>query len=290
MSSLTAKIIDGKVVASEIRSEITLRIAELRKHGVIPGLAVVLVGEDPASQLYVSFKEKACTELGMYSRKIVLPDHITQDELIGLIQDLNRDDQIHGILVQLPLPNQIDNNQVIESISPDKDVDGFHPIDLGRMVTRHDAFLSCTPYGVLKLLKHSGIELTGKHAVVVGRSNIVGKPMGQILLNEDCTVTFVHSKTKNLKEITQLGDILIVAIGSPKFIDASFVKPGAVVIDVGINKILGKTVGDVDFDQVKEVASYITPVPGGVGPMTIIMLMRNTVKAAEAIYHKKQIQ
>ena len=287
---MTAIIIDGKAIASEIRTEISMRIAELKKHGVTPGLAVILVGEDPASQLYVSFKEKACNELGMYSRKIVLPENISQDELLNLIQELNNDDQIHGILVQLPLPNQIDNNQVIEAISPDKDVDGFHPIDLGRMVTRHDAFLSCTPYGVLKLLKFSGIELAGKHAIVVGRSNIVGKPMGQMLLNEDCTVTFVHSKTQNLKEITQLADILIVAIGSPKFIDATYVKPGAVVIDVGINKILGKTVGDVDFDQVKEVASHITPVPGGVGPMTITMLMRNTVKAAEATYHKNQIQ
>ena len=284
---MSAKIIDGKAVAKEIRSEISERVAELKKKGVTPGLAVILVGENPASQLYVSFKEKACIELGMYSRKINLLATLTQEELLNIIHELNEDNQIHGILIQLPLPKQIDTNKIIEAISPEKDVDGFHPIDLGRMITGQDAFLSCTPYGILKLLKFSGIELTGKHAVIVGRSNIVGKPMGQILLNENCTVTFVHSQTRNLKEITQLGDILIVAIGIQEFIDASYVKPGAIVIDVGINKNeFGKTVGDVNFDQVKEIASYITPVPGGVGPMTITMLMRNTVKAAEAIYRK----
>ena len=284
---MSAKIIDGKAVAKEIRSEISERVAELKKKGVTPGLAVILVGENPASQLYVSFKEKACIELGMYSRKIDLLATLTQEELLNIIHELNEDNQIHGILIQLPLPKQIDTNKIIEAISPEKDVDGFHPIDLGRMITGQDAFLSCTPYGILKLLKFSGIELTGKHAVIVGRSNIVGKPMGQILLNENCTVTFVHSQTRNLKEITQLGDILIVAIGIQEFIDASYVKPGAIVIDVGINKNeFGKTVGDVNFDQVKEIASYITPVPGGVGPMTITMLMRNTVKAAEAIYRK----
>ena len=287
---MSAKIIDGKAVAKEIRSEISERVAELKKKGVTPGLAVILVGENPASQLYVSFKEKACIELGMYSRKINLLATLTQEELLNIIHELNEDNQIHGILIQLPLPKQIDTNKIIEAISPEKDVDGFHPIDLGRMITGQDAFLSCTPYGILKLLKFSGIELTGKHAVIVGRSNIVGKPMGQILLNENCTVTFVHSQTRNLKEITQLGDILIVAIGIQEFIDASYVKPGAIVIDVGINKNeFGKTVGDVNFDQVKEIASYITPVPGGVGPMTITMLMRNTVKAAEAIYRKNQV-
>jgi methylenetetrahydrofolate dehydrogenase (NADP+)/methenyltetrahydrofolate cyclohydrolase len=287
---MTAKIIDGKAVAKEIRSEISARVAELKKKGVTPGLAVILVGENSASQLYVSFKEKACIELGMYSRKINLPITLAEKELLNIIHQLNEDKQIHGILVQLPLPKQIEPNKIIEAISPEKDVDGFHPIDLGRMITGQDAFLSCTPYGVLKLLKFSGIELTGKHAVIVGRSNIVGKPMGQILLNENCTVTFVHSQTRNLKEITQLGDIIIVAIGKQEFIDASYVKPGAIVIDVGINKNeSGKTVGDVNFDQVKEIASYITPVPGGVGPMTITMLMRNTVKAAEAIYRKNKV-
>lgn len=279
---MTAKIIDGKEIAKFVREDIAREVEELRSSQIIPGLAVILVGDNQASQTYVRNKQKACEQLGMHSVLHTFPASLTQSELIGKIQELNEDHLIHGILVQLPLPGHIEETAIIEAISPEKDVDGFHPINIGRMMTGQEAFLPCTPHGILVMLKHIGCELEGKHVVVIGRSNIVGKPAGQLLLNEHATVTYCHSRTKDLKSYTQQADILVVAVGKRDVITAAHVKEGAVVIDVGMNRNdEGKLCGDVAYEEVKEKASYITPVPGGVGPMTITMLLQNTVHAAQ---------
>lgn len=277
-----AQLINGKEIGQQIRKEIAERVVELKEKGVTPGLAVILVGEDPASQTYVRNKHRSCQEIGIYSEVIKLPENTTEEELLQQIQTLNERKDIHGILVQLPLPKHINEDHVIAAISPEKDVDGFSPVSVGKMMLGQDTFLPCTPFGVMKLLEYSGIEIAGKHAVVVGRSHIVGKPMGQLLLQKDATVTYTHSKTKDLPSITKQADILVAAVGRPKFITKEHVKPGAVVIDVGINRDENnKLVGDVDFEEVEPISSYITPVPGGVGPMTITMLLYNTVKSAE---------
>lgn len=278
---MVATLINGKEISLSIREELKLGVAELKNKGIIPGLAVVLVGNNSASRTYVNSKHKACNEIGMYSEVIELDEKITEEELLQIVEKLNHEDRIHGILVQLPLPAHISETKVIETISPLKDVDGFHPINIGRMMTKQDALLPCTPFGILKMIQTTNIPIRGKHVVVIGRSNIVGKPVGQLFLNEDATVTYTHSKTSNLKEITKQADILIVAIGVAKLIKKDFVKEGAIVIDVGMNRDEnGKLCGDVDFDNVLDVAGYLTPVPGGVGPMTITMLLHNTVKAA----------
>lgn len=276
------KTINGKDISQKIRSELEEEVAALIEKGVKPGLAVILVGDDPASKTYVKSKQKSCREIGMESLLIELPSDTPEETLLAEITKLNEDDAIHGILVQLPLPSHISEMKVIEKISPEKDVDGFHPINIGRMMTGQDTFLPCTPFGVMEMLKHTGIDPEGKHAVIIGRSNIVGKPMGQLLLRENATVTYCHSRTADMKSLTNQADILVAAVGKPKMITADYIKEGAVVIDVGINRDEnGKLCGDVDFDDVKEKAAFITPVPGGVGPMTITMLLYNTVKSAK---------
>ncbi|MCM3715241.1 bifunctional methylenetetrahydrofolate dehydrogenase/methenyltetrahydrofolate cyclohydrolase FolD [Halalkalibacter oceani] len=277
---MTAKLLNGKELAQKKREQLKSDVEALTEHHRQPGLAVILVGEDPASTTYVRSKQKACEQAGIYSVLIKKDDTISEEELLAEIDRLNEDPKIDGILVQLPIPKHISEQAVIERIHPDKDVDGFHPINIGKMMTGEETFLPCTPYGVVEMLKEAKIEIAGKHAVIVGRSNIVGKPVGQLLLNENATVTYCHSRTKNLREMTKQADILIVAIGRPNFIEAADVKPGAVVVDVGINRVDGKLCGDVDFEGVKEVASHLTPVPGGVGPMTITMLLENTVQSA----------
>lgn len=275
-------IIDGKALAKQKRAEMAQIVQELKAMGVTPGLAVVLVGEDPASEIYVRNKHKACEEVGIYSRVIKLPEDTKEEDLLKLIDELNQDSALDGILVQLPLPKQIDPDKVIERILPNKDVDGFHPVNAGKLLTGQTGFVSCTPLGILELIKSTGIDISGKEAVVIGRSNIVGKPVAHLLLQENATVTICHSKTKNLKEVCQRADILVAAVGKPQLITADYVKEGAVVIDVGINRLSdGKLVGDVAFETVKEKASYITPVPGGVGPMTITMLLSNTLLSAK---------
>jgi len=282
---MSATIISGVEIAKKVRENIALQVAELKQQGVTPGLAVVLVGDNQASKTYVANKEKACQQLGMHSVLIKLPETVSQEELLVKINELNEDNSIHGILVQLPLPKHIAEKSVIEAISPAKDVDGFHPENIGKMMTGQDTFYPCTPYGVIVMLEHIGYNPAGKHAVIVGRSNIVGKPAGQLLLNMDATVTYVHSKTVDMAKYTKQADILVVAVGKRDVITSEHVKPGAVVIDVGMNRNdEGKLCGDVAYDEVKEVASYITPVPGGVGPMTITMLMHNTLKAARKIH------
>lgn len=274
--------IDGKQIAGLVTEKVKERVEHLKSKGVVPGLAVVLVGSNPASQTYVSNKAKTCERLGMYSVLIELDENITEKELLKNVEALNQDEKIHGILVQLPLPSQIDEDRVISAISPHKDVDGFHPESVGKMMIGQQSFLPCTPFGIMKLLEYSEVDISGKHAVIIGRSNIVGKPMGQLLLQKDATVTYCHSKTKDLRSFTKQADILVVATGRTKMIDASYIKEGAVVIDVGINRDENnKLCGDVDFASAQEVASKITPVPGGVGPMTIAMLMENTCLAAE---------
>ncbi|WP_178022778.1 bifunctional methylenetetrahydrofolate dehydrogenase/methenyltetrahydrofolate cyclohydrolase FolD [uncultured Paenibacillus sp.] len=281
---MTAPIINGKQISEEIRKDLREEVERLAKQGFTPGLAVVLVGEDPASQVYVRNKEKACHELGYYSEVHRLSAETSQDELLALVDKLNRQTNIHGILVQLPLPKQIDEKAVIDAISAEKDVDGFHPVNVGNLMIGDDSLLPCTPAGVIELIKRTGVDISGKHAVVIGRSNIVGKPVSLLLQRENATVTMCHSRTANMKELTQLADILVVAIGRANFVDASYVKPGAVVIDVGMNRLEnGKLAGDVDFESVKEVSGPITPVPGGVGPMTITMLMQNTLIAAKRL-------
>lgn len=276
------KLIDGKAIGKVIREEIQERVQKLKEKGCVPGLAVIIVGDDPASHTYVRNKEKSSIAVGMKSELIKLPDTVTEQELLERIAQLNNDDSIHGILVQLPLPKHIDENRVILAIDPAKDVDGFHPENVGKMMIGQDTYLSCTPYGIIKLLERINAPIKGKHAVVIGRSNIVGKPMGQLLLQRDATVTYCHSKTENLAHYTKQADILIVAIGIAKFINEEHVKEGAIVIDVGMNRDEnGKLCGDVDFDRVKEKSSAITPVPGGVGPMTITMLLKNTLLSAE---------
>ncbi|SER80404.1 bifunctional methylenetetrahydrofolate dehydrogenase/methenyltetrahydrofolate cyclohydrolase FolD [Psychrobacillus sp. OK032] len=279
---MTNHIIDGKQIASQVTEKVKERVERLKDQGVTPGLAVVLVGNNPASQTYVNNKTKTCERLGMYSVMIELEENISEEALLAHVEALNNDNKIHGILVQLPLPKQIDEDRVIAAISPLKDVDGFHPESVGKMMIGQQTFLSCTPFGIMKLLEYSDVEIAGKHAVIIGRSNIVGKPMGQLLLQKDATVTYCHSKTKDLHTFTKQADILVVATGHAKMIDANFIKEGAVVIDVGINRDENnKLCGDVDFASAQEVASKITPVPGGVGPMTIAMLMENTCLAAE---------
>lgn len=279
---MSSAIINGKEIGQEIRKSIQERVERLKEQGLTPGLAVILVGENPASKTYVANKQKSCEAIGMYSELIKLPEDITEEALLDQIRTLNTRDDIHGILVQLPLPKHINEDAVIATIAADKDVDGFSPVSVGKMMLGQDTFLPCTPFGVMKLLEYSNIEIAGKHAVIVGRSHIVGKPMGQLLLQKDATVTYTHSKTPDLPSFTKQADILIAAVGRPNFITAEHVKEGAVVIDVGINRDENnKLCGDVDFAAVDGIASHITPVPGGVGPMTITMLLFNTVQSAE---------
>ena len=279
---MTAKIINGKEIAKKKRNEIAEEVEKLKNLNITPGLAVILVGNNPASRTYVSSKEKACHAVGMHSLLIEYPETISERELLNKIEELNNDESIHGILVQLPLPNHINEVKVVETISPEKDVDGFHPVNIGRMMTGQDAFLPCTPYGIMIMLKEMDIDISGKNVVIVGRSNIVGKPAGQLFLNENATVTYCHSKTKDLKAHTKHADIIVAAVGKVNFITADHIKEGAIVVDVGINRDeSGKLCGDVAYEEAKEVAGYITPVPGGVGPMTITMLMYNTLKSAK---------
>jgi len=280
-----ATIIDGKAISQKIRSEVKAATEILIKEkGVTPGLAVVLVGDNPASKVYVGSKEKACVEMGFYSEKHVLPVTASQDELLKLIDKLNKDKNIHGILVQLPLPKQINEDFVLEAISPGKDVDGFHPYNVGRLAVGKPLFQPCTPYGMMKMLEYSNISVEGKHAVIIGRSNIVGKPIALMLLQKSATVTICHSKTTDLKAEVKRADIVVAAIGKPEFVTGDMLKEGAVVLDVGINRLeSGKLVGDVDFASAEKVASAITPVPGGVGPMTIAMLMYNTLESAKRV-------
>ena len=281
---MTARLLEGKVFAAKLKEEAGKKAQELKaKYGITPGLAVIIVGENPASQVYVRNKHKACTELGFYSEGVELPATTTREELLAEIQRLNNDEKIHGILVQLPLPKELQpyESEVLEAINPLKDVDGFHPVNVGRLVTGQKALVPCTPHGCLRMLALAEIPVEGANAVIIGRSNIVGKPMFHLLLGKNATVTICHSRTKNLAEITRQADILVAAVGKAGFVTADMVKPGAAVIDVGINRIAPKKlVGDVDFEAVKEVAGAITPVPGGVGLLTIAMLMQNTVEAA----------
>lgn len=278
---MAAEILSGKEMSESLRKEIAERVARLKEQGITPGLAVILVGNDPASEIYVRNKGNGCAETGMYSRTLNMPEETTQEQLEAAIEELNADPAIHGILVQLPLPKHLDENAALAKILPEKDVDGFHLINAGHMLTGTEGVVACTPRGALYMIKSTGLDLNGKEAVVIGRSNIVGKPMAMLLLRENCTVTMCHSRTRNLAEHTRRADILVAAVGKAGFVTADMVKPGAVVIDVGINRVDGKVKGDVDFDAVKEIAGWITPVPGGVGKMTITMLLANTVEAAE---------
>lgn len=276
-----AQVIDGKKWSSVSRQETAQTVELLKAKGVKPGLVVILLGEHPASMSYVRGKDKAATEAGIYSEVIHLPSSTTETALVQLIERLNHDDRFHGILVQLPLPEHINEQSVIAAIAPHKDVDGFHPVNVGALALGISGFVPCTPLGVMKLLEYEGIDVTGKHAVVIGRSNIVGKPMAQLLLSKSATVTICHSKTQNLSAFTRQADLLVAAIGKPCVIKADMIKPQSVVIDVGINRLDGKLCGDVDYASASEVAQFITPVPGGVGPMTIAMLLHNTVLAAQ---------
>ena len=286
-----AAVIDGNKIAQNIRNEVRQSALEFKeKTGIVPGLAVVLVGEDPASQVYVEKKAKACAEVGFLSREYKLPAETSEAKLLSLINDLNKDHLIHGILVQLPLPEQISTDKIIAAIDPHKDVDGFHPYNVGGLITGSPLFIPCTPRGIMELIARTGIALKGKEAVVVGRSNIVGKPIALLLLAQHATVTICHSRTKDLPSVTRRADVLIAAIGKPQMIKANMVKEGAVVIDVGVNRLEnGKLAGDVDFNEVAPKASFITPVPGGVGPMTIAMLMKNTLDAARNKVSKDKV-
>ena len=288
---MTAKILDGKAIAQDIRAELKARVTELKKRGIVPGLGVLLVGDDPASRSYVTAKEKACEETGLYSREIKLPATASHKEILDVVNAFNADSQIDGILVQLPLPDSSMEQSVIEAINPEKDVDGFHPVNVGRMMLGLPAFLPCTPHGVLQILKRSGIKTDGVHVVVIGRSNIVGRPLVNLLSQKselgNATVTMCHTRTKNMAELTRQADIIVAAAGRPNTVTADMIKPGAVVIDVGVNRVTDATAkagfrlkGDVDFEAVAQKASAITPVPGGVGPMTITMLLANTVESA----------
>ena len=282
---MSAQLLDGKVMSEALRGEIAQRVAALKEKGVTPGLAVILVGEDPASQIYVRNKGVGCEQVGIHSVTIRLPETTTQEELEGHIRRLNADESIHGILVQLPLPKALDEAAALAVIAPEKDVDGFHIQNAGKLLNGLPGVVACTPKGALEMIRRTGVDLSGKEAVVVGRSNIVGKPMAMLLLQQNCTVTMCHSRTVDLAAHTRRADILVAAVGKAKFITADMVKPGTVVIDVGINRVDGKGVGDVDFEAVREVASWITPVPGGVGRMTITMLLQNTLEAAERTLH-----
>ena len=286
---MSAVIIDGKQIAADVRAEVAAKVAELKEKGVLPCLAVILVGENPASVSYVTGKRKALAEVGMADRSIQLPESTSEEELLKLIAELNADSSVHGILVQLPLPKHIDEDKVIMAIDPSKDVDGFHPVSVGNLMIGRPGFLPCTPHGIIVLLKKMGIETSGKHAVVIGRSNIVGKPVSILLARKDvnCTVTMCHTGTKNMAEITRQADIIVVASGHPHTLIGDMVRDGAVVIDVGVNRIPDSSkksgfrlIGDCDFDDLVEKTSFITPVPGGVGPMTIAMLMQNTLESA----------
>ncbi len=277
-----AKIIDGKQIAKDLRGEISDAVSDLKKKNVTPGLAVVLVGDDPASRVYVSMKEKACEECGIFSDEHKLPAETSESQLLALIDELNNDKRIDGILVQLPLPEQIDESKVLEAISPAKDVDGFHPYNVGRLATGNALFKPCTPYGVMKMFEAEGVDLRGKEVVVVGRSNIVGKPVALMCLEQHATVTICHSRTRDLADKVRQADVVIAAVGRPEMVEGDWIKEGAVVIDVGVNRVgEKKLVGDVDFAGASERASAITPVPGGVGPMTITMLLYNTVESAK---------
>ncbi len=276
-----SNIIDGKLVSAAVKDRVANEVKELNKKGISIYLAVILVGSDPASQIYVANKKKACESLGIISKEYLLPETTTQDELLALVNKLNRDNSVNGILCQLPLPRGLDEKVVIEAIDPNKDVDAFHPVNVGRIMIGDYDFLPCTPAGVMEMLSYYNIDVCGKECVVIGRSNIVGKPMGMLLLHKNGTVTIAHSRTKNLAEVTKKADILVAAVGRANFVTADMVKDGAVVIDVGMNRADGKLCGDVDFAAVSQKASYITPVPGGVGPMTIATLMQNTLTAAK---------
>lgn len=277
-----AQIISGKAISAAVKERIAAEVNELKQKGVTPGLAVIIVGTDPASQVYVGSKERTCIELGMYSEKYELPESTTNEELLALVEKLNKDDKIHGILCQLPLPRHLDEKAVIDAIVPEKDVDAFHVQNVGKIMLGDYDFLPCTPAGIMEMLKYSDIDPQGKHCVVIGRSNIVGKPMAMLMLHANATVTICHSKTQNLKELCRQADILVAAVGRAKFVTADMVKEGAVVIDVGMNRDEnGKLCGDVDYQNVEPVCSAITPVPGGVGPMTIAMLMQNTLTSAK---------
>ena len=278
---MTARLLDGKMMSAEIREQIAAKTRDLKARGITPGLAVILVGNDPASEIYVRNKQKGCDEVGFFSRTVHMDETTTQKALEDEIDALNRDDRIHGILVQLPLPAHLDEQAALARILPEKDVDGFHMINAGRLMTGAEGVIPCTPKGALYMIRSTGEELSGKEAVVIGRSNIVGKPMAMLLMRENCTVTVCHSRTKDLAAHTRRADILVAAVGRAGFVTADMVKPGAIVIDVGINRVDGKVKGDVDFDAVQEVAGWITPVPGGVGKMTIAMLLANTLEAAE---------
>lgn len=277
-----AKILDGKLVSQRIKNKLKEKVADMKEKGVSVGLAVVIVGDDPASRIYVNSKKKACEEIGIYSEEHALPKATSEQDLLALVDKLNHDDKIDGILVQLPLPSHIDEKKIINAIDPKKDVDAFHPVNVGKIMIGDFDFLPCTPAGVMELIAESGIEISGKNCVVIGRSNIVGKPQAMLLLHKNGTVTICHSKTKNLKEIVKNADIVVAAVGVPQMVTGDMIKEGAVVIDVGMNRLENrKLVGDVNFEECEKKAAAITPVPGGVGPMTIAMLMKNTVKAAE---------
>jgi methylenetetrahydrofolate dehydrogenase (NADP+)/methenyltetrahydrofolate cyclohydrolase len=284
-----AQIIDGKAIARKIRREIAAEVDLLAARGVRPGLAVILVGENPASKVYVSMKEKACRDVGIFSDEYILPADTGEAEILALIAKLNGDERIHGILVQLPLPKQMDDARILEAISPDKDVDGFHPFNMGRLIIGRPVFQPCTPYGIMVLLKEAGIELKGKEVVIVGRSNIVGKPVAFMCLQQHATVTICHTRTVDLPAKIGAADVLIVAAGKPEVVRGEWIKEGAVVIDVGVNRLAdNKLVGDVEFETAARRASHITPVPGGVGPMTITMLLRNTLQSAQMWLEKAQ--
>jgi len=296
---MAAQIIDGKQIAAEMRAELKNQVAELKRQGITPGLGVILVGDDPASHSYVQAKQRACQQIGIYSEDNRLSADIPQQKLLALIEKLNHDDRIHGILVQLPLPRGLNEAEVLLAINPNKDVDGFHPVNVGKMVIGQEAFLPCTPHGIIQLLVRSGVTIEAAHVVIVGRSNIVGKPLANMLMQKkswaNATVTVCHTRTRDLASYTRRADILIAAVGRPKTITAEMVKEGAVVIDVGVNRVDDPTrpkgyrlVGDVDFEAVREKASMITPVPGGVGPMTITMLLYNTIEAAKRAIASKQ--
>lgn len=276
---MAARIIDGKAISEQLRDKLREEVASLSERGAKPCLAVIIVGEDPASKVYVRNKERACKQLGMDSILLRLPESTTQEELLGEVRRLNADRAVNGVLVQLPLPAHLDEQAVLREISPEKDVDGFHAVNAGRLMQGERCTVACTPAGCLDLIRSTGVKIEGAEAVVVGRSNIVGKPMAMLLLQNNATVTICHSRTRNLAEVTRRADILVAAVGRPRMITGDMIKPGAVVIDVGINRVDGKLVGDVDFESAQEVAGWITPVPGGVGPMTITGLMRNTIAA-----------
>ena len=275
-------IIDGKKISTEIKDELKEQVAKLKEEGVEVTLAVVKVGEDPASAVYVRNKEKSCEYIGINSKKIEMPEETTEEELLALVDDLNTDPAINGILVQLPLPKHIDENKILLAIDPMKDVDGFHPVNVGKMVIGEESFLPCTPAGIIEMIKRSGLDIEGKECVIIGRSNIVGKPMAILMLRENATVTVTHSRTKDLPEVCKRADIIVAALGKAKFVTKDFVKEGAIIIDVGMDRDEdGKLCGDVDFDEVKDIASAITPVPGGVGPMTVTMLLVNCLRSVE---------